>query len=744
MPKKFFILPLLFIGWLLLPGSVTAQTASVNSVTDNRGSYTNSQIPKYSKFEITFQLSKSYPNPYYFYDPTDNPATNTLPGRISPYGVDGVTVDAHFTSPSGKNQTVPAFFYQRYSGTGNNLTSYEDYSWKVRFAPTEAGQYNYYLTVTDKDGTTRYPSSGSLNFTAASSSSKGFVRVSPRDSRFMEFDNGESFIPIGSAHQWWRCCGLRTNDYINTFSDFNAHGINWVRIWIQNDGYSQTIEGRYDAYRYPDDYNPEETGVDISAIPKGTQINQRGAYEMDIIVDSAEQNGVYMILCSHGDPYWIWEGSVYNAPWNTTRVGFDDINHIRNWQRNFRARVARWGYSTSVAVWETWNEHGHVPVDSAAYRFYQQYGDYRKQTDPYGHLMGTSQGSQAYSAAFWSMPQLDIVSYHDYMMISRYPADLTYDATRFVYRFAECLRRTDTRTCQLVGDLSLWSGPPKPIYWGELDTGGTEWNEPNPSYIADHNMIWAGLFSPAGSGPIDWYYTQKDSYIQQIYDEKLIASRYFEDIDYAGKNFTFIPTSDIINPNYTGELLTSTDPILRGLAMRAQARNEVYLWVQNSNHRWGNGGSANPAPVTGTISIPGVASGSYRVERWNTYTGQVTTEQNTISPNTSGNLAVSVNSLSTDQAIKIRPAGGLPTPTPTPMPDPLPSPSPTPTPSPVCRADVNGNGMVEIGDVSGILFYWGQSCAANMSACVADVNGNSNVEVGDIAGVLFYWGQQCQ
>jgi len=89
------------------------------------------------------------------------------------------------------------------------------------------------------------------------------------------------------------------------------------------------------------------------------------------------------------------------------------------------------------------------------------------------------------------------------------------------------------------------------------------------------------------------------------------------------------------------------------------------------------------------------------------------------------------------------PVSPTPTPTPTPMSDPLPSLSPTPTPSPACQADVNANGTVEIGDISGILFYWGQSCAANMSACIADVNGNGTVEVGDIAGALFYWGNSC-
>ncbi len=73
----------------------------------------------------------------------------------------------------------------------------------------------------------------------------------------------------------------------------------------------------------------------------------------------------------------------------------------------------------------------------------------------------------------------------------------------------------------------------------------------------------------------------------------------------------------------------------------------------------------------------------------------------------------------------------------------LPTSTPTPTPSPVCRADVNKNGRVEIGDISGILFYWGQSCTGSGSVCQADVNTNGKVEIGDIAGVLFYWGGIC-
>jgi len=82
---------------------------------------------------------------------------------------------------------------------------------------------------------------------------------------------------------------------------------------------------------------------------------------------------------------------------------------------------------------------------------------------------------------------------------------------------------------------------------------------------------------------------------------------------------------------------------------------------------------------------------------------------------------------------KIDALGGTATPTPTP---------PTTTPA-ACRADINGNGRVEIGDLSGILYYWGQSCSQNQASCRADVNSNGRVEIGDIGGALYYWNDTC-
>ncbi|MCB9454221.1 MAG: PQQ-binding-like beta-propeller repeat protein [Anaerolineaceae bacterium] len=614
----------------------SAGTPQVTAIAANAG-----QVGRYDKYEVTFQISKSYPAdsmlPYYYYDPSDS------------RGIDGITIDGHFIAPSGREMVVPAFYHQEYRGTGTSLTATSNFSWKLRFAPQEVGGYNYYITITDRNGTTRYPASGTQAFTSAESNSKGFVRASTRDPRFLEFSNGQSFVPISSGHQWWKFGAGRSSDYENTFAEYAQYGINLTRIWDQNDSYALTVEGHFDAYTYPDDFNPQDRGIDINSLPKGTQMNQRGNYEEDRIIEAAQRNGVYLILGSHGDPFWIWDASVYTDSWNTNPVAFDNPAHLRYWQRNFRYRVARWGYSTAVMAWETWNEHGNVTVGSSLYNFYQQYGQYQTQADPYRHLRTTSQGSQAWSPGLWSSSAFDIASYHDYMMISRYPADLTYDAANFVYRFAQCLRTPTARECGLgLGDGSSWNGAVKPIFWGELDSGTTQWNQANINAKATHDMRWAGLFSPIGMAPIDWYWDQQSAaFIATKHAEAGIASRYFQGVDYAGLNLTFLSTDDVRN---TSQSIPVSSTKLRVLALRAGNGTQAYAWVQNrDNARWDQG--VNNSPLSATFTLNNMANGNYRVEIWDTYTGQVTDGGVVAAVN--GAVTVQVNNLTKDVAVKI-------------------------------------------------------------------------------------------
>ena len=666
-------------------------------------SASSTSVQKFKKYELDIQISKTYPAdsilPYYYYDSSDTPTAD--PGRNSPYGVDGISVDAHFTSPSGKTFKVPAFYYQDFQRTGSystseTMTPTNNYSWKVRFTPSETGTYKYYLTIEDKTGITRHPVFGELNFSVTSSSQKGFVRVSGTDSRFLEFDDGTSFVPVGSGRQWWLCCGKRSWDYENTFALFGANGVNFTRIWDQNDGYGLTTEGHYDAYSYPYDFNPVDRNVDLNTTQKGTQLNQRGNYEEDKIIEAAEKNGIYIQITSHGDPYWIWDGATYNESWNSSPQAFDSLRHINYWKRNFRYRVARWGYSPSVLAWEAWNEHGHVLPNSPEYRFYQAYSQYQLQVDPYKHLRTTSQGSQAYSPAFWSSGFFDIANYHNYMMdFSQTPAELKYDEANFIYRTAWCLRditkspASSTYCSQLgLGDGTSWAAGKgqMPWIWGEFDAGTANWNEVNPLAKSGegrvrmlHNSMWAGLFSPLGTTPLDWYWDQEDSATTaKRYEQRKAAKEYFSGVNYDGSSFTFLMgTSDAI-PGYTGETLTVSNPVLRAYGMRSSDKKNAYIWVQNRNNTWYNSANSTAA-VSGTVTIRNLLQSAYTLEIWNTYTGQKISTTN-VTP-VGGSVGITVNALSNDFAVKLINGNTSPTPTPTPVPTATPTPTPTPKPA---------------------------------------------------------------
>jgi outer membrane protein assembly factor BamB len=616
----------------------------VLNLTDNRDAYSDSLVPRYHKFELSFDLSRAYPNPYYYYDPEDTPESD--PDRQSPYGADGVSIDAHFVSPSDGVQTVPAFWYQDYDrwreSERERMSEADDPMWKVRFTPSEVGLYRYYLTIHDKQGQARYPNQGYLTFESAPSGSSGFIRGNAEDRRFLAYDDGTPYIGISEGLQYWSAGGglhLKSYFYEDRFDLFSQHGINLTRIWTQCDGddgcWALCLEGNE---------------------PSGTWMDQENAYRFDRIVEAAEHNGIALLVSSVGN---------VNGAWDVT--DWTDPRYLDYWKRNFRYRVARYGYSTSILAWETWNEHGHIEVGGHIYDFYQAYGPYQEQTDPYHHLRTTGQGSQVWDPATWSSPAFDMATYHDYAMPSRYPPDLVNDVTNFVHRFSQCLRNEDLDyslgSCGLnLRSGTTWVGGPRPWVWAEFGIGTDVWNEPNPAgnsgeggRRATHNRLWAGLFSPLGTAPIEWYWYYQDNdaeWYQQKLDETRIAREFF-DIDYTG--VTFLASDDVNVPNYVGETISTSTADLRVLAIRPAGGQGAYAWVQNRDHTWVNA-DTTPGPVSGSFVLPGISPGQYRVERWNTMTGEVTVDPGTIAPDAQGDLTVQIQNLRRDQAIKILPA----------------------------------------------------------------------------------------
>ncbi len=107
--------------------------------------------------------------------------------------------------------------------------------------------------------------------------------------------------------------------------------------------------------------------------------NPLDCFMLDQIVDAARRDGIYLMLCAITRDLYMDSLSKPESP--EYRQATADAKKF------MRYAVARWGYSTSVAAWEYFNEMDPgKPTDE----FYAQLGRYLEQIDIYRHPRTTS------------------------------------------------------------------------------------------------------------------------------------------------------------------------------------------------------------------------------------------------------------------------------------------------------------------------------------------------------------------
>ncbi len=189
----------------------------VSDVTTNAADYPGLKIPRYEKFEITFQVATQAENLQLPFDPA--PPPGLAPGQ-------GISVDALFTPDNWQTVFVqPAFLYQDFQveEREERLWLYPDNNsaWKVRFAPHQTGEWQFKLRAQDRGGIFE---SNPSSFEVAPSNNKGFIRVSQSDPRYFEFDDGSYFPALGYNY------GNSADE--ETFKSLSDNGIQFLRIWL--------------------------------------------------------------------------------------------------------------------------------------------------------------------------------------------------------------------------------------------------------------------------------------------------------------------------------------------------------------------------------------------------------------------------------------------------------------------------------------------------------------------------------
>ena len=675
-------------------------------------------VERYARVEFALPLDTAYANPF---------------------DADEVDVRLEFVTPSGRKLTLPGFYYQDYERQDKRETAEWLYPvgepvWKARFAPAEVGAYSCRATLTDRNGTRQ---SGPAEFQCVPSRRRGYVRVSPRDPRFLEFDDGTPFFAIGQNVAFVKNT-YRVEDIFRKMAD---NGANFARIWTCCSDYAMAIEARKSAWGTSWSWNPPIVarpgsdgydtdvkcvklsggeGATLTASPHhpvavrphtryvvfgsvrtepgvgawleingekvgepltGTQqartgrvvpswsafqrqftskpdqwwlgpvvfrlsadgnawlmdlslreadggpelpwgadpnrpfigyYNAKDSYMLDKVVEAAEQDGIYLELCIATRDIYMHMLRDDSSP------EYDKA--VKQIKPFLRYCVARWGYSTNVAMWEYWNEQDPgLPTD----RCYTELGEYLEQIDPYHHLRATSAWHP--SPRDWRHPKLDTADIHFY---------LRPDAKEgWQDEVAAVLDRAGFTREQ---------APDKPAMFAEFGLAGADFGfsprtGDDVELVHVHNALWASALSGISSTTCLWWWDEYDK--MDVYRHYRPLASFVADIPFTTAKL------------HRASAMTS-DSRLRIIGL--QGSECAYLWLFNQEATWSRLAleKAVPTEVRGaSVRIAGLARGSYQVQWWDTHDGRVVQRASVLLSD--GALTLEVPVLSRDIACKV-------------------------------------------------------------------------------------------
>ncbi len=394
----------------------------------------------------------------------------------NPYDPNEIDLRVRFTAPSGKESETGAFWYQGYDLQTRKPSG--DPGWKVGFTPGEVGDWKAVAYA-------RKPSllGAPISFYVSNSNRPGFIRIHPTNHRYLAYDNGDFFFPIGLNMGWWGGCCDPIDQYGRWFDLFTENGGNTIRVWMA--AWSFGIEwkdtglGNYDQRLYE-------------------------AWLLDQLFRLADEHGVkiILVLVNHG-PFSLttnteWKDNPYNTalggPLSSPELFVSDPVAIAYYQRRLSYIINRWGYSPDLLAWEWFNEVNLTPIsDEALVPWLEEMTAYLTQRDVNHHLTTNSYAMRTESP-IWQLPELDIVQKHEYSsQINASDQDLAGRVAQDFQSFAQTI-------------------PAKPILMGEFGYSASNYGDDiEQTGIHLHNGLWSTTFSGyAGTGMYWWW----DNYIE--------------------------------------------------------------------------------------------------------------------------------------------------------------------------------------------------------------------------------------
>ncbi len=184
-----------------------------------------------------------------------------------PFDPRHVALDVLLVDPDGKTVVLPAFWMQPFErrtiGRDDWFHPVGKAGWFVRFAPQREGVYRAKAVLRDAAGEI---TSAETAFRCEGTAGRGFLRVSPRNPRFLAWDDGTPFFPVGQNLAF-----IGNGQYFNlsraeeAFAKLAGNGADFLRVWTCCEDWALCVEGRKSAWARTWNWNPP-----IVDLPEGT------------------------------------------------------------------------------------------------------------------------------------------------------------------------------------------------------------------------------------------------------------------------------------------------------------------------------------------------------------------------------------------------------------------------------------------------------------------------------------------
>lgn len=357
-------------------------------------------ILKYKKLEIGVSL------PFELHAQVENFVSGDASGaQVNPYLEWELKVQAVFFLENEPDSIVVDGFYiktyQPYMVANlpvpRNGTSYSDHEYsklggwreirrehpfRIRFAPPKSGNWRYVVRIVTPELDLR---SAEGNFAVSEYADKGYVQVN-RNGRYLQLDSA-FFFPVGMNAPWPES-HVEFDPELYQYHTIQDNGKTYYRPELYRptvcvprvyDKYKQTLEKMNDAgvnyFRMI--MNPVSTEIEWEKLGDYTKRLPQ-AQEMDHILELAEERNMYI----HWDMaihftfkynvysivFWDWTDNdgtpsyAYKKAFNLEHPAdfFRNEEAKKYYKQRLRYILARWGYSTNIAVFELMSEISNI------------------------------------------------------------------------------------------------------------------------------------------------------------------------------------------------------------------------------------------------------------------------------------------------------------------------------------------------------------------------------------------------